>query len=97
MYAYGCVYVCLYVLRMASCMCAFTFTFHIFNESKIKNTAAKHKKTDQRNNVEHQEITSTDKNRKNQTHFYSLISLWVTRINREGLLRDRGPANGANP
>ena len=78
----------------------FTFflTFNIFIESKRKNTAAKkHKKTEQRNNVEHKEITSKDKEQENQTHFYSLISLWVTRFNREGLLRDRGPANGAHP
>jgi len=39
----------------------FTFLLNQKNSSKTK-----HKKTDQRNNVEHKEITLKDKNRKNQ-------------------------------
>jgi len=46
------------------------FTFHIFIESKRKNTAAKkHKKTEQRNNVEHKEITSKDKKQEKPNTF----------------------------
>src|SRR6218665_100622 len=47
-----------------------TFTFHIFIESKRKNSSKrKHKKTEQRNNVEHKAIILKDKRQKKPNTF----------------------------
>jgi len=56
----------------------------LLNQKEKSSSKTKHKKTEQRNNVEHEAIILKDKNRKNQTHFYCLMSVWVTRFNREG-------------
>ena len=49
----------------------FTFTFHIsqFYWITKKQQQKNHKKTEQRSNVEHKEITLKDKNRKDQNKF----------------------------
>src|SRR6218665_1050187 len=73
------------------------FHFTFFIESKRKNSSkTKHKKPEQSNNVEHKAIILKDK-RQEKSNTYCLMSVWITRFNREGLLRDRGPANGAHP
>jgi len=46
----------------------FTFTFHIFIESK-NSLKTKHKTTEQRNNVEHNEITLKDKKQEKPNTF----------------------------
>ena len=69
----------------------FTFLLNQKNSSKTK-----HKKTEQRNNEEHKEITLEDKKQEKPNTFLQSHVVMGYQIQQGRVLRDRGTANGAH-